>query len=210
MNFLKKCYKCQESKPVADFYKNKSKHDGLTSECKICNKIANKRWQVNNYEKELKRKKELYWKDVETARTKSKNWRTANKERKKEMDKVYRQANQEKIKINKAKWRAANRETYNARKREYNKKNRAMRNADWYRYQMQKTKAAPSWLTTEQYNKIKQIYKQAKNLEKQTGVKHHVDHIIPLRGKHVCGLHVPENLQVLPASINISKGNKHE
>jgi hypothetical protein len=55
---------------------------------------------------------------------------------------------------------------------------------------------------------IKLIYARAKEIEKETGVKMHVDHIIPLQGKNVRGLHVSWNLQIIRAELNIQKNNK--
>ena len=71
-----------------------------------------------------------------------------------------------------------------------------------------KLRATPRWLTTAQRAEILLFYKQAKLLEKETGIKYHVDHIIPLQGTNVCGLHVPWNLQVLSAKDNLVKSNK--
>ncbi len=68
--------------------------------------------------------------------------------------------------------------------------------------------ATPSWLTKFDHDYIKHIYVQDKELEKLDGTPRHVDHIIPLQGKTVCGLHVPWNLQILTAIENTSKGNR--
>jgi hypothetical protein len=57
---------------------------------------------------------------------------------------------------------------------------------------------------------IKEFYDAAKRKTKQTGTMHHVDHIIPLKGRLVSGLHVENNLQVIPAVTNISKSNRFE
>lgn len=66
------------------------------------------------------------------------------------------------------------------------------------------TKAQPSWLTDKQKADILHFYSQAWQL----GLE--VDHIVPLRGKTVCGLHVPWNLQLLSRSANASKNNKFD
>ena len=55
---------------------------------------------------------------------------------------------------------------------------------------------------------IEEFYIKAHELEKTTGVKYHVDHIIPLKNEKVCGLHAPWNLRVITAEENLKKGNK--
>ena len=62
-------------------------------------------------------------------------------------------------------------------------------------------KATPKWLTKEQLNEMKQFY-----INCPTGYE--VDHIHPLKGDGFSGLHVPWNLQYLPASENSRKGNR--
>lgn len=66
----------------------------------------------------------------------------------------------------------------------------------------------PTWLSKSQWTEIKQFYKDAEYLRNYAKVWIVVDHIIPLRGRDVCGLHVPWNLQLLTAQENCSKHNK--
>ncbi len=69
-------------------------------------------------------------------------------------------------------------------------------------------KATPSWLTPAQKAEIHAIYMAAIALTKSTGTPYVVDHIVPLRGKTVCGLHVPWNLQVMTREENAKKAAK--
>lgn len=108
-----------------------------------------------------------------------------------------------------AAYREKNRDTINAKNSEYKKNNRHIANAQWMKYHAAKLNATPSWLTEHHYEQIKSIYAHAKECEMLTGDKYHVDHIVPLQGENVSGLHVPWNLQVLPADINITKSNSH-
>jgi hypothetical protein len=71
-----------------------------------------------------------------------------------------------------------------------------------------KLKRIPCWLTDSDFKEIKQIYLNAKEQSDKEGKKYHVDHIIPLRGKYVSGLHVPSNLRILLAEENLVKSNK--
>jgi hypothetical protein len=64
--------------------------------------------------------------------------------------------------------------------------------------------AIPAWADQ---MAIIRLYKEAKRITLTTGVKHHVDHIVPLQSDIVCGLHVVANLQIITASENLSKYN---
>lgn len=66
-------------------------------------------------------------------------------------------------------------------------------------------KATPVWADRK---KIKDVYTRCALETKETGIRHEVDHIIPLKGKLVSGLHVHWNLQVITAVDNRNKSNK--
>ena len=68
--------------------------------------------------------------------------------------------------------------------------------------------ATPKWLSAEQKMEIRLKYRLAIELSRATGVRHAVDHVIPLQGEDVCGLHVPWNMEVITQDENLKKSNK--
>jgi hypothetical protein len=131
---------------------------------------------------------------------------------KKELDKKYYLANKEKIKQRTSTWYFNNKEHANSKMKEYGKKwrveNKDKNCSKSTKYRASKLKATPLWVDEEHKWLIDEVYHLAKIRSESTGIVWHVDHIVPLKGKTVCGLHVIENLQILPATENISKGNK--
>jgi hypothetical protein len=134
----------------------------------------------------------------------TKDYQCKNKEKISEKKKQYYQANKDNIieynKLHKTRIRII--------KSQYQKQNKDKVNATAAKRRASKLGATPVWLTTIELQQIEELYEIALAFKLYTGEKYHVDHIIPLQGKNVCGLHVPWNLQVIPAKENISKSNK--
>ena len=86
----------------------------------------------------------------------------------------------------------------------------AKRNAAEARRRCSKLSATPAWLSKDHLAEIENLYWMCRDLRAVSGQDYHVDHIVPLRGENVCGLHVPWNLQILPSDMNIRKSNKYK
>ncbi len=106
-------------------------------------------------------------------------------------------------------WREANPEKAKKNVSEWQKLNRARCSAIGRKYLLKKWRAVPPWLDAEQEALIRGIYATRDDLTLTTGVLHEVDHIVPLQGKTVCGLHVPWNLQVITKRENVAKRHFH-
>ena len=130
----------------------------------------------------------------------------------------------ENTKIVKRRYALVHKESKNAKSREYSKKypeKKALAGRNWRKNNPFKNAAktakrnaaklqrTPLWLTQEHHKQIGQFYWEAAEVSKLVGEFYHVDHIVPLQGKTVSGLHVPWNLQILHAQENLSKGNNH-
>lgn len=115
-------------------------------------------------------------------------------------------ANKDKTRASVRKWGAANRKKINAAESIRAKANRHKGNAKNARYRATQLDATPAW-ANEFF--IKEAYHLAALRTKMFGFKWHVDHVVPLRSKYVCGLHCEANLQVIPSVENLKKSNRY-
>lgn len=133
-----------------------------------------------------------------------------NKAETKERVAAWHKANRDRVAASRKRWYEKNKKYADEQSRKYAQENPEWKAAQCAKRRSRKLRACPSWLTQEQLDEIEVFYKEAKQRFKETGIPHHVDHIVPLQGKKVSGLHVPWNLQILSASENSKKNNRYE
>lgn len=105
-------------------------------------------------------------------------------------------------------WYAANKDRMRELNRAWVEANRGKLYAKQSARRAKMQQATPAWLTQEHLAQMAKMYDEARALTLSTGVKHHVDHIVPLNGVNVSGFHVPWNLRVVSAAENVRKKNK--
>lgn len=165
----------------------KQNFEGQTSRCKPCNKAYMAAYYQNN---------------KANMKANSSEYRTTHKEYYKQYNADYYQNNREKLDLANKEWANNNRDAHIAIKRRYYYTERGLvvnKEKANYRRAL-KLRATPKWVDREA---LRMIYKNCPP-------GYHVDHIAPLNHPLMCGLHVPWNLQYLPAKENLRKSNKIE
>lgn len=192
-NTPRQCRKCLIVKTIADFSANPRSKDNVR---RICNECTSSHMAIK------------YLENPEAQRAKTAKWRAENPVEAAILAKEYRDEHKDRLNENRRLHRLKNIEREKERDREYTKNNRAKVYAKNARRRAAETQATPKWLTLIQQAQILEFYELAQARKMQTGINFEVDHIVPLLGKTVRGLHVPWNLQLLTETQNISKKNK--
>lgn len=204
---MKICNKCKENKELTAFSSNNSATDKLCPTCKACVSAYNKAYREANKQKLQEYHKEYHKANADVITARALKYIEDNREhvqqvtkdryeRNKDQQAAYyvdrytdpelRQSRADKVR----QWKLDNPERVLAQL--------AYRRA-------RKLQATPKWADKAA---ILAIYKECVKITKETGIPHQVDHIIPLNGVLVSGLHVESNLQIITAEENNKKNNK--
>ncbi len=150
-----------------------------------------RQWYLANKAKHAAANKKRYEENKETILAAQKARRENNKDKVLQIERTYRENNKEKL-------RAKSKKKYENNKSYYV--------AKWSKRNAAKLQRTPAWLDAVDQLEIQSIYLYCAAL-RSCGLDYHVDHFYPLQGDEVSGLHVPSNLQVIPAEQNLRKSN---
>ena len=193
----KLCKKCGEvkEKSLDFFYAHPQAKDGFHSWCKVCHA----KWRVENREKRIEQMKT--WVASNLDYVKQEQAKHYQENRLHRIDGVKKRAalladdpvEKAKKSAYGKKWRSEN--PHKNRKKEANRR-------------AKKEQRTPIWFDEFDEFVMQQAAELATIREKVIGGKWHIDHVIPLYGKVVSGLHVAANFEVVPQKYNVRKSNK--
>jgi glutaredoxin len=214
---MKTCTKCKTAKSLTEFRKSAKASDGRKPRCKVCMNAEGLAWReahpeyyaeryLEKREEYLAREaarrarqgkgamqeyfREYHKKNKVKLITRAAEWKKNNPDKARATYEAYRDRTKDKKRVADVKWRVENRDRH-----------RAIRNK---RKALQRG-AMPAFANP---FLISEIYELASRRSSVTGIRWHVDHVVPLISKIVCGLHIETNLAVVPACENIAKSNR--
>lgn len=133
-------------------------------------------------------------KNKEKVAAYSKKWAAQNVEKRREIERSWKERNPEKA------------AEYSAKAgKKWSQINKGKRLSSVRSRQLAKLLRTPAWADIA---RIEEMYRLSQEMTEKTGIKHEVDHVLPLQGATVSGLHVHQNLRVITRKENRSKGNK--
>ena len=202
---MKNCVTCGVSKPLAAFNTRKGARDGLAGQCRDCAREYFREYDRKRAAARVEYRRAVYVAEKDSVKSASRDYYARNREAVSARKKAYDAANAAAKAESFRRWRQANADHLAREKSRWAQENPEKVRAASARRRTAQLRATPPWSDRAA---IEAIYQAAVDLERATGIRHHVDHIVPLRGRTVCGLHVPANLRVIPAAENQAKGNR--
>lgn len=211
---MKVCRTCGVLKALDCFSKKPDTKDGLQTVCKVCAAEYRRSWAKRNAEKlaeynktyrEKNRaeiaehRRERYLENQGRNIAAARRYREENKAKTLAWASEYRKKNADRTRATVRQWRSRNGKAWSRTRRHIDAEKAANRRAAH-------RKATPPWADR---SAMRDLYEEARRLTSETGVPHHVDHVVPLVSKKVSGLHAHTNLAVLPAKDNLVKSNRH-
>lgn len=209
---MKTCSDCGAAKPFSEFHKEKSK-DGFKRRCKPCQRVFLQNYRDTHKDVISATQARYVERNREAVRERGKQWAKDNRH----VGKAWRDRNLEKARESTRKymaahphvkmaWRSKHSALVRTIKSAWKQRNPHKVAADTRKRQAAQLRATPTWAD---HKAIEQYYLIAAYLTAELGTPFHVDHVVPLQGETVCGLHAHTNVSIALGAWNCSKSNRY-